>query len=304
MKRVVLLLTLAAMSPMAFADKHPKLAPELKKGQPNAGTLDVIVQFRPSAENGAIKSKIVGKGGTVKDELSPIHALHASFPASHILDLENDKDVTYISPNRPLKTLLNNSAGAVNANYAWSLGLDGSGVGVAILDSGIHVATDLQNSGSKKLSNSVVANFDLIGGGADDKFGHGTHVAGILAGNGAGSNCPTCDVHFRGIASGAYLINFRVLDQNGQGTDATVITAINKAISLKNIYNIRVLNLSLGRPAFESYKQDPLCQAVEAAWNAGIVVVVAAGNDGPTIPRGRMVTEPLLLRETIRMSLL
>jgi serine protease AprX len=59
-----------------------------------------------------------------------------------------------------------------------------------------------------------------------------------------------------------------------------VIKAINQAISVKDIYNIRVMNLSLGRPVMESYTQDPLCQAVEAAWQAGIVVVVAAGNDG------------------------
>jgi serine protease AprX len=59
-----------------------------------------------------------------------------------------------------------------------------------------------------------------------------------------------------------------------------VIAAIERAIALKNTYNIRVINLSLGRPVFESYTDDPLCQAVEAAWKAGIVVVVAAGNDG------------------------
>jgi len=82
------------------------------------------------------------------------------------------------------------------------------------------------------------------------------------------------------VAPNVNLINLRVLSQNGTGTDSTVITAIQKAISLKNTYNIRVINLSLGRPVQESYALDPLCQAVEAAWNAGIVVVAAAGNDG------------------------
>ena len=71
-----------------------------------------------------------------------------------------------------------------------------------------------------------------------------------------------------------------MLDQNGQGTDAAVINAIMGAIAVKNLYNIRIINLSLGRPVYESYALDPLCQAVEAAWKAGIVVVVAAGNDG------------------------
>jgi serine protease AprX len=82
------------------------------------------------------------------------------------------------------------------------------------------------------------------------------------------------------LAPGVNLVDFRVLDQNGEGNDSTVILAINAAIYLKNVLNIRVINLSLGRPVFESYTQDPLCQAVETAWKAGIVVVVAAGNDG------------------------
>ncbi len=83
-----------------------------------------------------------------------------------------------------------------------------------------------------------------------------------------------------GIAPGVNLIDLKVLDQNGQGSDSSVIAALETAIYLKNYYNIRVINLSLGRPVYESYTLDPLCQAVEAAWNAGIVVSVAAGNDG------------------------
>ncbi len=71
-----------------------------------------------------------------------------------------------------------------------------------------------------------------------------------------------------------------MLDASGSGTDSQVIAAIQRAISLKSTWNIQVLNLSLGRPVYESYTVDPLCQAVEAAWNAGITVVVAAGNDG------------------------
>jgi serine protease AprX len=85
---------------------------------------------------------------------------------------------------------------------------------------------------------------------------------------------------FKGIAPNANLINLRVLDQNGQGTDSGVISAIQVAISFQSKYHIRVINLSLGRQVFESYTQDPLCQAVEAAWKKGIVVVAAAGNYG------------------------
>ena len=85
---------------------------------------------------------------------------------------------------------------------------------------------------------------------------------------------------FLGVAGKVSLINLRVLDQNGEGTDSGVIAAIDTAIQLKNQFNIRVINISLGRQVFESYRLDPLCQAVEQAWKAGIVVVVAAGNGG------------------------
>lgn len=85
---------------------------------------------------------------------------------------------------------------------------------------------------------------------------------------------------FRGIATNVNFVNLHALDMNGVGTDSTVINAINAAINLKSKYNIRVINLSLGRPVYESYTLDPLCQAVEKAYKAGIVVVVTAGNDG------------------------
>src|SRR5207248_1772535 len=99
-------------------------------------------------------------------------------------------------------------------------------------------------------------------------------------GNGAASTGVPYFKTFRGVAPTANLINLRVLDGNGAGTDSAVIAAVNAAIQLKSKYNIRVINLSLGRPVYESYSLDPLCQAVEKAWNAGIVVVVAAGNQG------------------------
>ena len=145
-----------------------------------------------------------------------------------------------------------------------------------MIDSGIHQVSDLQSSGASRIAYSA----DFVGGGTDDQYGHGTHVAGIIGGNGAYSTCPTCNVQIRGLAPNVTLVNLRVLDNNGQGSDSTVIAAIQTAVQLKDVYNIRVMNLSVGRPVVESYTQDPLCQAVEAAWQAGIVVVVSAGNDG------------------------
>ena len=86
--------------------------------------------------------------------------------------------------------------------------------------------------------------------------------------------------NYEGVAPDVNLIDLRALDLNGAGSDSTVIAAIQQAIALKSTYNIRVINLSLGRGISVSYAQDPLCQAVESAWKTGIVVVVAAGNYG------------------------
>src|SRR5262249_10546461 len=92
------------------------------------------------------------------------------------------------------------------------------------------------------------------------------------------------------------IVNLKVLTSSGSGTDAGVISAIQRAIELKNTYNVRVINLSLGRRVQDSYKVDPLCQAVEAAWRAGIGVVVAAGNYGRDNSMGTggygMITSP------------
>lgn len=276
MKRILSALVLVLVATSGWAQLS-KIATPLHGRKDNDAT-DVIVQF--AATPGAIhREKILMRGGTIKDDLSFIKALHASIPASRLDDLSEDSMVTYISPNHPVRSTLNNTTAAVLANYPWGMGLDGKGIGVAVIDSGVRQVEDLRTANRKKQSR-VIYSFDTIGGGTDDLYGHGTHVAGIIAGNAAASSCPSCDIALQGIAPNAKILNFHALDQNGAGTDTSVINAIYRAIHVKALYNVRVMNLSVGRPVFESYKQDPLCQAVEAAWRAGIVVVVAAGNEG------------------------
>src|SRR5581483_92141 len=163
---------------------------------------------------------------------------------------------------------------------AQQFAVNGTGIGIAVIDSGVSDHPDLHGSAG---GSRVVYSQSFVSGDAStaDAYGHGTHVAGILAGNGAASGTGSGYLtKFTGIAPNANIINLRVLDKNGAGTDSQVIAAIQQAIALKNQYNIRVINLSLGRPVYESYTLDPLCQAVEQAWQAGIVVVVAAGNSG------------------------
>ena len=120
---------------------------------------------------------------------------------------------------------------------------------------------------------------DFTGGDGVDRFGHGTHVAGIIAGR-AGRTADTRD--YRGIASGASLINLRVLGDDGSGMASDVIEAIDWAVDHRREYRIGVVNLSMGAPVLQPYRDDPLCEAVERAVKAGIVVVVSAGNLGRT----------------------
>jgi serine protease AprX len=154
-------------------------------------------------------------------------------------------------------------------------GVTGQGVGVAVVDSGI--------AAHSALARKVIANVSFVTGdpSADDKYGHGTHVAGIIAGA-AGAASQVTDAYTGGIAPGVQLVNVRVLGDNGAGYTSDVIAGIDWVIENRARYNIRVMNLSLGHPVMEPAAFDPLTRAVGRAVAAGIVAVVAAGNDGRT----------------------
>jgi serine protease AprX len=265
---------------LAFAAPK-RISKDLKK-QSSKEWVNVIVQYRVPPTQ-AHFAKVVARGGALRHNFSAINAGAFTVKGSALKALTKDPDVAYISPDRTVRataTVTDFYDQAVLAPYAWSRNLTGSGIGVALIDSGINAGKDFTLSNGT--GSRIVYNQNFVAGQttAADLFGHGTHVAGILAGNGLNSRGTTFRKTFMGVADNVNLINLRVLDQNGSGRDSAVIAAIQKAISLKSKYNIRVINLSLGRPVYESYKLDPLCQAVEAAWKAGIVVVVAAGNEG------------------------
>ncbi|HTT18940.1 MAG TPA: S8 family serine peptidase, partial [Candidatus Sulfotelmatobacter sp.] len=260
---------------------HPKFSRDLNYSHPNQ-MVDVIVQYRVTPTS-AHYAKMASRGGLVKAKLHGIRAAAFRIPASAIPLLEKDPDILYVSPDRPvqLHSIADYepyTATVMATAAAQQYALDGTGIGVAVIDSGIADHPDLHNAAG---ASRVVYSQSFLPGvtSAVDAYGHGTHVAGILGGNGAASGSGSgYSIQFTGMAPNVNIINLRVLDQNGAGTDSEVIAAIQQAIALKNQYNIRVINLSLGRPVFESYTLDPLCQAVEQAWQAGIVVVVAAGN--------------------------
>jgi serine protease AprX len=238
--------------------------------------VNAIVQFNTAPNADDLKQ--LASYGQVKQLFTGINAAAILVPAGNIASIAANPNVKFITPDRAVKSKLDLTGAAVNAATAVSYGLDGTGVGIAIIDSGITVRDDLKKSGGAA---RIVHSEDLTGlGSTNDGYGHGTHVAGIAAGNGAASKKSAAVRSLQGIAPNANIINLRVLDSNGQGNDSSVIAAIERAIALKSGYNIRVINLSLGRGVFESYTLDPLCQEVEAAWRAGIVVVAAAGNQG------------------------
>ncbi|WGL52247.1 S8 family serine peptidase [Nocardioides sp. BP30] len=155
------------------------------------------------------------------------------------------------------------------ATSAWADGIDGSGVSVAVIDTGISDKGDL--------AGKVIDGYDFSGEGSytTDSFGHGTFVAGTIAGSGAGS-----DGAVKGVAPGADLVALKVAGADGSSDVLRVITAVQWAVNHAAKDNIRVLNLSLGTDSTQDWRIDPLDAAVEGAWRAGLVVTVAAGNNG------------------------
>ena len=172
---------------------------------------------------------------------------------------------------------------SIRADKAWAMGDTGKGVGVAVIDTGIAGnLPDFQVSRTDSTSRVVASAVVNPGASsAGDSLGHGTHIAGLIAGN--GWNRPSGDPlagKYIGVAPEANLIDVKAADDNGDATVLDVIDGLQFAVDFKSDYNIRVANLSLKSTSSESYRTDPLDAAVEAAWNSGIVVVAAAGNQG------------------------
>ncbi|MEO1203903.1 MAG: S8 family serine peptidase [Pseudomonadota bacterium] len=160
----------------------------------------------------------------------------------------------------------------------------GSGIGVAVLDTGVSDHGDLDGSvmqysflnGAYPVP--VVVDGQIVNyndGVREDLFGHGTHVAGIIAGSGSASN-----QNFRGAATSVSILSLQVLDSHGNGSMSDVMAGLDWLLQYGPLFNVRIANLSLGKGISESNTTDPLVLAVEALWDQGIVVVAAAGNLG------------------------
>lgn len=187
--------------------------------------------------------------------------------------LQNTEHIKKIHYDRPIQALLDVASKSVHANVLNQQGVTGKGITIAVVDTGVAPHQDLTTP-----TNRIVGFSDFVNGRTApyDDNGHGTHCAGCALGNGMASNGK-----YKGTAPEANLVGVKVLDRNGSGYLSTLIAGVEWCIQNKNALNIKVISLSLGSQATQPAKDDPMVTVVEKAWNAGIVVVVAAGNEGP-----------------------
>ncbi|MCU1590546.1 MAG: Serine protease AprX, partial [Frankiales bacterium] len=247
---------------------------------PSSGpAISVLVREVVPASNAA-ERLVAAVGGKVTSELPIVGGFAARVPANTVGALQSVRNVVSEVVSSGL-VRFDGSYGAnsgvasavyptvVGADKDWRYGWTGSGVGVAVIDTGVSQVGDL--------AGHVVHSEDFSGeGDGVDRFGHGTFIGGLIAGSGAGSAGQV-----RGVAPGANIISLKIAGASGAADITHVMAALQWAVTFKDTYNIRVINLSLGTDSTQDYRIDPLNQAVERAWQAGIVVVVSAGNHGP-----------------------
>lgn len=262
-----------------------------------AATYDVIVRSVPVEKQGRSDrwaarrienaAKAVTKiGGGLRHMLSIVGGVSARIKGVHILKLTRDNDVDYVVKDQLLRAQFDpvvDSAKAgspgileVDAPQAWSsLGVTGRGVGVAVVDSGVYAHPDLAGRIVAAIDFTslapTVSNIPL-----SDLGGHGTHVAGLIAGDGTRSGGL-----YTGVAPNANIIDVRVIDARGGSNVSIILRGLQWILANRTTYNIKVVNMSLGATPTGSYKSDLMATAAEVLNFAGIAVVVSAGNSGP-----------------------
>ncbi len=243
-----------------------------------ASTLHVIVRESVPATDDA-EQLVKDLGGNVTHELPIVGGFSAQLPGSTLADLARSEWVSLVWGDGQIR--MSGSTSPYNSqdpNTFWRQSIrlnqvdglyDGTGVTVALLDTGVSQSGDL--------GNRVLARVDMTPDhDGFDRYGHGTHLSGIIAGTGAASGG-----QWRGVAPGANLVSVKVAGSDGSTDVSVVIAGLQWVVSNRATYNIRVLNLAFGTDSKQSYSVDPLDYAVEQAWFSGILVVASAGNRGP-----------------------
>jgi serine protease AprX len=236
----------------------------------------VIVCATSSSALASLGPLIQQLGGVLGRRLSIIDAQVADIPNVSLLALSASSAVQRIASDRAAVGTLEMTGAVIGATEArQTFGYDGTGVTVAVVDSGVTPAHDdlADSAGVQRVDRFV----DFVNGqsAAYDDYGHGTHVTGIVAGNGFDSSGARS-----GIAPAAHIVALKVLDGSGAGRISNVIAAFGDVLANKDVQHIRIVNVSLGAAVYESYDTDLLTIAAKRLVDAGIVVVAAAGNRG------------------------
>lgn len=228
-----------------------------------------------STRSDRVASYIEASEGKVHREMKLFPVVVVEVPYSALEVMTFSPHIRKIWHDVKVRTLLDVAVPTAGGAKAQGLGFTGKDVTVAVIDTGIYPHPDLIYPESR-----IVAWHDLVNDRSYpyDDNGHGTHVSGIIAGNGLVSRRK-----YMGMAPEAKLVGVKALNKDGEGNTSDVISALEWCINNQKEYNIRAINLSLGSKAQDSSSEDPLCRAVSAAWSRGMVVCVAAGNDGPDL---------------------
>ena len=248
-----------------MTEEQPKLTRGLAKAlaQSNGATeLSVIVRYAPMHRVMRHNAPIQGMRAGYRYHLRPFTHLHAT--PSAIRELAEDPEVLCIYEDLPVHAFLDTSVPHIAVPPLWEAGLDGTGVRIAIVDTGI-------DAEHPDFDGRVAVTADFTGEGPQDMHGHGTHCAGIAAGSGDASAG-----RYRGVAPGASIYAAKVLRADGGGLMSDVMAGIEWAVDQA----VQVISLSLGGPG-PSDGTDALSEMCNAATEAGVVLCVAAGNDGP-----------------------
>ena len=277
---VVLLCALTGLPAMPSAQRAPTLSAELHTPARLGERVRIIVQPPAGAGTSALRGRL---RGIVRREMQGAVALEVSRAELDLL--KRDSAFGHISADAPVAADMATANKVTRASSVWqgtssllgsTPGYTGAGIGVAVVDSGIAPHT--------AVADRVIARVNFVAWEAPsstDPYGHGTHVAGIIAGSTTAAKYVT-PAYAGGSAPAVRLIDIRVLGSNGMGYTSDVIAGIDWAVSNRTRYGIRVINLSLGHAVSEPSATDPLCRAVARAVEAGIVVVASAGNYGLT----------------------
>jgi serine protease AprX len=299
---LALVMFCAWFAPSAGASGAPRARPALLQAagaQPEVAQRVIVLH----APGDASAERYARSKGYPKIEDVGAIGFVALIKGKDLADIASHPGVKYVTVDSPmvhtatvdtsnLATLYSQEVGAPSLYPA---GTTGAGVGVAVIDTGVAGLPDF-NDGSGQSRIIYQAKFSANTNDTDDYMGHGTHVAGIIAGNSwANAANPSAQGKYLGVAPGANLINLKVSDDAGVSYTSDVANAIEWAIANRQTYNIRVINLSMVASTQESYLTSALDAEVERAWFNGILVVVAAGNGGPNSELNPPANDPFVI---------